>query len=133
MKYMFVRIAEAIYTFGNIIQFLAKNIAITIVSRNKKKKISINAVNVEGRWQMSSDFKINEAILNAKLNGLKVTKKELAKQLWEDSQPKSRTVNMSSLCNRRTRKINIEWVSKIGEATGVDANFLFNIKPKNND
>lgn len=82
---------------------------------------------------MSNDFKINEAILNAKLKGLKVTKKELAEKLWEDSQPKSRTVNMSSLCNRRTRKINIEWVAKICEATGVDANFLFNIKPKNND
>lgn len=82
---------------------------------------------------MSSDFKINEAILSAKLKGLKMNKKELAKLLWEESQPKSRTVNMSSLCNRRTQKINIEWVSKICEATGVDANFLFNIKPKNND
>lgn len=82
---------------------------------------------------MSSDFKINEAILNAKLNGLKVSKKEIAEMLWEDTKPKSRTVNMSSLCNRRTQKINIEWVSKICEATGVDANFLFNIKPKNND
>ena len=49
MKYMFVRIAEAIYTFGNLTRFLAKNIAITIVSRNKKKKIFINVVNVEGR------------------------------------------------------------------------------------
>ena len=82
---------------------------------------------------MSSDFKINEAVLNAKLNGLKVSKKEIAEMLWEDTKPKSRTVNMSSLCNRRTQKINIEWVSKICEATGVDANFLFNIKPKNND
>lgn len=82
---------------------------------------------------MSSNFKINEAILNAKLNGLKVSKKEIAEMLWEDTKPKSRTVNMSSLCNRRTQKINIEWVSKICEATGVDANFLFNIKPKNND
>ena len=82
---------------------------------------------------MSSDFKINEAILNAKLKGLKVSKKEIAEMLWEDTKQKSRTVNMSSLCNRRTRKINIEWVSKICEATGVDANFLFNIKPKNND
>ena len=82
---------------------------------------------------MSSDFRINEAILNAKLNGLKVSKKEIAEMLWEDTKPKSRTVNMSSLCNRRTQKINIEWVSKICEATGVDANFLFNIKPKNND
>lgn len=82
---------------------------------------------------MSSYFKINEAILNAKLKGLKVSKKEIAEMLWEDTKPKSRTVNMSSLCNRRTQKINIEWVSKICEATGVDANFLFNIKPKNND
>jgi hypothetical protein len=46
---MFAHIAEVIYTFGNLIRFLAKNIAITIVSRNKKKKIYINAVNVEGR------------------------------------------------------------------------------------
>nr|UVX75189.1 MAG: hypothetical protein [Bacteriophage sp.] len=49
MKYMFVRIAEVIYTFGNLIRFLAKHIAITIVSRSRKKKIFINAKNAEGR------------------------------------------------------------------------------------
>lgn len=75
-------------------------------------------------------IRINDAIISARMNGKKITKKDIAALLWKDSKQRTQAVNMSALCNRKTQTIKIEWVKEICEATGVDANFLFNINPK---
>ena len=75
-------------------------------------------------------IRINDAIISARMNGKKITKKDIAALLWKDSKQRTQAVNMSAFCNQKTQTIKIEWVKEICEATGVDANFLFNINPK---
>lgn len=75
-------------------------------------------------------IRVNDAIISARMNGKKITKKDIAALLWKDSKQRTQAVNMSALCNHRIQTIKIEWVKEICEATGVDANFLFNINPK---
>lgn len=75
-------------------------------------------------------IRVNDAIISARMNGKKITKKDIAALLWKDSKQRTQAVNMSALCNHKTHSIKIEWVKEICEATGVDANFLFNINPK---
>lgn len=73
-------------------------------------------------------FRINAALANAKENGIKVMKKDIAARLWPNSSPSAQQVNMTKLCNGKQKKINPEWVNIVCELTGVSANFLLGIE-----
>lgn len=68
---------------------------------------------------------VEKAIARAKECGLKVKKKDIAARLWPNSSEVAQQVNMTSLLNGTTRKVEPEWVKIICEMTGVDPNFLF--------
>ena len=72
-------------------------------------------------------MRIEQAIARAKEQGKKVLKKDVAAKLWPDSTPTAQQVNMTALCNRKTNKINPDWVSIICEMTGCTADFLFGL------
>ena len=57
-----------------------------------------------------------------------IQKIDLAKELFKGAKPKTLPVNMSNLVNGRVDPL---WVKHICAVTGVDANFLFGIKPIN--
>jgi len=75
-------------------------------------------------------MRIEQAIARAKEQGNKVLKKELAALLWPDSTENSQQVNMTSLCNGRTTKINPEWVGIICKKCKCSADFLFGLSEK---
>ncbi|AFM54819.1 hypothetical protein B620_gp41 [Croceibacter phage P2559S] len=56
-------------------------------------------------------------------------KKDLGELLFADAKPKTQVVNISNLITGKTSRVAPAWVRKICKATGVDANFLFGIKP----
>lgn len=72
-------------------------------------------------------IRIEEAIAFAKLNGRKVTKKEIAERIWPNSNPASQSVSMTRLINGDAQRVDPEWVRIICEMTGCTADFLFNI------
>jgi hypothetical protein len=74
-------------------------------------------------------MKIDEAIAHALLQGKKVTKRELKNAFWPESTSRSQDSNMLNLCKGVTRKIDPEWIQIMVDKCGVDANFLFGIKP----
>lgn len=76
-----------------------------------------------------NDFKINEAFAYAKETGNKVMKKDLAKILWPKSKEKSALVNVSNLCNGKTKKVDIVAVPTICRVLGVTSDFLFGLSP----
>lgn len=72
-------------------------------------------------------FNLEQAIARAKDAGKPVTKKEIAKRLWPNTDEQCAVINMSKLCTGKTYKINPDWVGIICEMCGCDANFLFGI------
>ena len=72
-------------------------------------------------------MRIEQAMARAKEQGKKVLKKEIAARLWPDSNEAAQQVNMTSLCNGKTNKINPDWVNIICEMTGCTADFLFGL------
>ncbi len=60
-----------------------------------------------------------------------IQKIDLAKELFKGAKPKTLPVNMSNLVNGKTTRVDPAWVKHICAVTGVDANFLFGIKPMN--
>ena len=72
-------------------------------------------------------IRIEEAIAFAKLNGRKVTKKEIAQRLWPNSKPAAQSVSMARLLKGEAQMIQPDWVRIICEMTGCTADFLFNI------
>ncbi|MFZ4705563.1 MAG: hypothetical protein ACOYMF_06090 [Bacteroidales bacterium] len=74
-------------------------------------------------------LRIQEAFTYALEHGIRVYQKDVATTLWSDSSAKTAETNMSNLVTGATKRVELEWIVKICEATGVDANFLFGIKP----
>jgi hypothetical protein len=74
-------------------------------------------------------MRIYESIAFALLKGRKVSKKEIKEKFWPDSTQRGRDQNMLNLCNGTTQKIDPAWVQIMVDMCGVDANFLFNVKP----
>jgi hypothetical protein len=74
-------------------------------------------------------MRIDESIAFALLKGRKVSKKEIKEKFWPDSTQRGRDQNMLNLCNGTTQKIDPSWVHIMVEMCGVDANFLFDVKP----
>ena len=72
-------------------------------------------------------IRIEQAIARAKDNGVKVFKKDLAARLWPGKTEAAQQVNMTSLCNGKTARINPDWVPIICEMTGCSADFLFGL------
>ena len=72
-------------------------------------------------------MRIEQAIARAKEQGNKVMKKDVAARLWPNSSPAAQQVNMTTLCNGKTTRINPEWVNIICEMTGFTADFLFGL------
>lgn len=72
-------------------------------------------------------MRIEQAIARAKEQGNKVMKKDVAARLWPNSSPATQQVNMTTLCNGKTTRINPEWVNIICEMTGCSADFLFGL------
>lgn len=79
-------------------------------------------------------IKLKEALeyQREKNPGKTFSNNELAKKLFADSKPKTQTVNMSNLVTGKTTRVTPDLVQKICRATGVDANFLFDVKPMKN-
>lgn len=74
-------------------------------------------------------LRIKESLRYALLIGRDVTQMGLAERIWPDSKKETQKVNVSNLVRGETKKITPETVNIICNYTGVDANFLFNIKP----
>lgn len=63
-------------------------------------------------------LRINEAIEQAKKNGKKVTKIQIARLLWPDSSQRSQTTNIQNLCTGKTKTIQPEWLVIISKELG---------------
>jgi hypothetical protein len=72
-------------------------------------------------------LKLNEAIAQSEVNGKKVLKQDLALKLFPDANKKTRQVNMTNLCNGRTKRVSVEQVRIICEMLNCTADYLFNI------
>lgn len=62
-------------------------------------------------------------------NGKRMTQDELASYIWPSSSKESRNININKLINGRTKRVDIDAIKTICKTTGVDANFLLNMKP----
>ncbi len=83
---------------------------------------------------------VEEAILYARLNkktinGEKITKQSLGKNIsvWKEKNSKSINANIHNLSKGHTGKKFVRIIREICELTGVDANFLFQIKPMDDE
>ncbi len=72
-------------------------------------------------------IRIEQAIARAKDSGKKVMKKDIAARLWPDSTEVGQQVNMTKLCNGRSKSVRPEWVRIICEMTGCTADFLLGL------
>lgn len=70
-------------------------------------------------------LRVNEAIARAQTNGNKVFKKDVANRLWESRNDSAKQVNMTNLCNGKTKQIRPEWVTVICEMCNCTPNYLF--------
>lgn len=70
-------------------------------------------------------LRVNEAIAKAQTKGKKVYKKDIAEKIWSESSQQAQQVNMTSLCNGRTKYFKPEWVEIICEMCEVSPNYLF--------
>lgn len=66
---------------------------------------------------------------NKKESEPNILKIDLGRVLFKGAKEKTISVNMSSLINGKTTRVDPKWVAYICERTGVDANFLFGIEP----
>jgi len=78
-----------------------------------------------------NDFRIKEAEKHSKEKVLKLKRSELTKLLKPHSSEDSKRHLSSNLFGDRIKFIHRSWIAKICTFYGVDANFLFNIKPMN--
>lgn len=70
-------------------------------------------------------LRIKEALQMAQSKGKKITRMDIANALWGKSKEETKIVNISNLFRGKTKRFEIEWITKICDLTGVDANFLF--------
>lgn len=61
---------------------------------------------------------------NAKNHEMKITRATLGSLLYPKSSIEAIRVNMGELINGTKQKVNPDWIVKICQITGVDANFL---------
>jgi len=78
-------------------------------------------------------LRIREALKYALLSGKNISRMDLARAIFPDSKRETQEVNITNLLTGKTKRPNPEWIPIICELTGVDANFLFNIKPMSNE
>lgn len=78
-------------------------------------------------------IRVEEAInyhnSNKPVSKPKLLKRDLGKELFKSAKPATIKVNTSNLITGKTSRISLKLVKIICDMTGVDANFLFNIKP----
>lgn len=82
---------------------------------------------------MALRLKINEAIARSEANGKKVLKKDIAARLFEGASESAQQVNMTNLCNGKTKRIIPEWVVIICEMLDCTADYLFGMEGGNNE
>lgn len=58
-----------------------------------------------------------------------IRKIDLARELFKGANPSTIPVNMTNLVKGKTTRVDPCWVKHICKTTGVDANFLFGVKP----
>jgi DNA-binding Xre family transcriptional regulator len=75
-------------------------------------------------------LKVNEAIALSAANGKKVLKKDIAARLFPGVSTATQQVNMTSLCNGKTKRILPEWVIVICEMCDCTPNYLFDYEDK---
>ena len=75
-------------------------------------------------------LKVNEAIALSAANGIKVLKKDIAARLFPGVSTATQQVNMTSLCNGKTKRILPEWVIVICEMCDCTPNYLFDYEDK---
>lgn len=75
-------------------------------------------------------LKVNEAIALSAANGKKVLKKDIATRLFPGVSTTTQQVNMTSLCNGKTKRILPEWVIVICEMCDCTPNYLFGYDDK---
>lgn len=75
-------------------------------------------------------LKVNEAIALSAANGKKVFKKDIAARLFPGVSTATQQVNMTSLCNGKTKRILPEWVIVICEMCDCTPNYLFGYDDK---
>lgn len=73
-------------------------------------------------------LRVNEAIARSEANGKKVLKKDIAARLFEGASESAQQVNMTNLCNGKTKRIVSEWVVIICEMCGCSADYLFGME-----
>lgn len=73
-------------------------------------------------------LRVNEAIARAAMNGKKVYKKDIAAVIFAGASESAQQVNMTNLCNGKTKRIAPEWVKVICEMCNCSADFLFGIE-----
>lgn len=79
---------------------------------------------------MAAKIKIKEAIERSKQNGKKVFKKDIAERLFPGVSKAAQQVNMTSLLNGTTKRIDPDWVKIICEMCDCTPNFLFDYEEK---
>lgn len=77
---------------------------------------------------MSLRLRVNEAIARSEANGKKVLKKDIAARLFEGVSESAQQVNMTNLCNGKTKRVVPEWVVIICEMCGCSADYLFGME-----
>lgn len=75
-------------------------------------------------------LRVNEAIARSAMNGKKVFKKDIAARLFEGASESAQQVNMTNLCNGKTKRIVPEWVVIICDMCGCSADYLFGLSDK---
>ena len=77
-----------------------------------------------------ANIRLKEAIwLCSARTGKKISQKDLGQFLYPDSRPESQQIKVSKLVTGTTQFFDADIIIKICEKLGVDANFLFDIKP----
>lgn len=76
-------------------------------------------------------MRFTESLEYALLKGksVKEVKKNIAAKIWSDSKEDTREVSCSNIFRGKTQQFSELSIKSICEETGVDANFLFNVKP----
>jgi hypothetical protein len=78
---------------------------------------------------MEKRIRIREAVLLAKANGIQIKKSDLAQRMFPFTTKSSAYACFNNYERGASTKIDIAQVKQICQETGVDANFLFGIKP----
>lgn len=77
-------------------------------------------------------MRIKEALARANRKGKKITQKAIAMKVYEDAaSEKCATICLSRLANGKAENISEKLVKRLCDALDCDANYLFDIEPKN--